>query len=255
MTSPACRPRSPAARPTGSSGGAPRPVEVKGRFEDLSKCKLVEGYGLTESSPVATCNPLYGVNKTASIGIPLPRTHVEIRDPETGEPVVGGARGEICVSGPQVMQGYWQREKETAEAIVDGHLRTGDIGFMDDDGYVFLIDRIKDLILVGGFNVYPRNVEEALYEHEAVAEAIVIGVPDEIRGQVVKAFVKLGEGKTVTAEKLNAFLDTRIGRHEMPKEIEFRDQLPKTLVGKLSKKELVEEETAKYEAKRRAVAN
>lgn len=235
------------------SGGAPLPVEVKERFEELTRCKLVEGYGLTETSPVAVCNPLYGVNKEASIGIPLPGTVVEIRDPEQpGDAVALGERGEICISGPQVMAGYWNRPDETAAALTDGRLRTGDIGYMDDEGYIFLIDRIKDLILVAGFNVFPRTVEEAIYENDAVAEVIVIGIPDEMRGQAVKAFVKLADGKALTVDELMAFLDSRIGRHEMPREIEFREELPKTMVGKLSKKELVEEETAKYEAAKHA---
>lgn len=237
------------------SGGAPLPVEVKERFETLSMCKLVEGYGLTETSPVAVCNPLYGLNKAASIGVPLPRTVVEIRDPDDPERKLGlGERGEIHVSGPQVMTGYWNQPAETAQTLRAGLLRTGDIGYMDEDGYVFLIDRIKDLILVGGFNVYPRNVEEAIYEHDAVAEVIVIGIPDEVRGQAVKAFIKLAAGKQVTAEELSEFLSERLGRHEMPKEIEFRDELPKTLVGKLSKKELVEEEQAKFAARGAATA-
>ena len=231
------------------SGGAPLPVGVKERFEELSLCKLVEGYGLTETSPIVLCNPLYGLNKVASVGLPMPGTVVEIRDPEHPEDLVAlGERGEIHISGPQVMTGYWNKPDETAETLVEGRLRTGDIGYMDDEGYVFLIDRIKDLILVSGFNVYPRNVEEAVYENQAVAEVIVIGIPDKISGQAVKAFVKLAEGKTLTEGELMEFLESRIGRHELPREIEFRDALPKTLVGKLSKKELVEEETAKYDA-------
>lgn len=231
------------------SGGAPLPVEVKERFEELSLCKLVEGYGLTETSPIVLCNPLYGLNKVASVGLPMPGTVVEIRDPEhPGDLVALGERGEIHISGPQVMTGYWNKPDETAVTLVGGRLRTGDIGYMDDEGYVFLIDRIKDLILVSGFNVYPRNVEEAIYENQAVAEVIVIGIPDKISGQAVKAFVKLAEGKTLAEGELMEFLESRISRHELPREIEFRDTLPKTLVGKLSKKELVEEETAKYNA-------
>ncbi|MSP20121.1 MAG: long-chain fatty acid--CoA ligase [Alphaproteobacteria bacterium] len=231
------------------SGGAPLPVEVKQNFEAHTGCKLVEGYGLTEASPVATCNPLYGVNKTGSIGQPLPGTTIVITDRDDPRRVVGpGERGEICIQGPQVMAGYWNRPHETAAAIVDGRLRTGDIGTMDEDGYVFLIDRIKDLILVGGFNVYPRNVEEAIYEHAAVAECTVISVPDAHRGQAVKAFVRCKDGAHVTQAELIDFLRARIGKHELPREVEFRHQLPKTMVGKLSKKELVEEEAAKFQA-------
>jgi long-chain acyl-CoA synthetase len=237
------------------SGGAPLPVEVKARFEALTGCKLVEGYGLTEAAPVAACNPLYGVNKPASIGQPLPGTTVVITDrddPRTVLPL--GERGEICITGPQVMAGYWNRPHETAVQIVDGRLRTGDIGTMDEDGYIFLIDRIKDLILVGGFNVYPRNVEEAIYEHAAVAECTVVGVPDERLGQSVKAFVRCKDNAHLEPEELMEFLRARIGKHELPREIEFRKALPKTMVGKLSKKELVEEELAKFQAARAAAA-
>lgn len=233
------------------SGGAPLPVQVKQKFEDLTGCKLVEGYGLTEASPVAACNPLYGVNKAGSIGQPLPGTSIVITDRDDPKRIVDpGERGEICIAGPQVMAGYWNRPEDTAKVIVDGRLRTGDIGAMDEDGYVFLIDRIKDLILVGGFNVYPRNVEEAIYQHSAVAEVTVCGVPDQRLGQAVKAFVRVREGSMLTEPELLDFLRSRIGKHELPRQIEFRAQLPKTLVGKLSKKELVEEETAKFQAAR-----
>jgi long-chain acyl-CoA synthetase len=235
------------------SGGAPLPVEVKQRFEEVSACKLVEGYGLTESGPVAIANPLYGVNKVASVGVPLPRTTVSVRDPEPPhDPCPAGERGEIWIAGPQVMAGYWEKPDATDATLQGEWLRTGDIGYMDDEGYVFLVDRIKDLILVSGFSVYPRNVEEAIYQHDAVAEAIVVGVPDERQGQAVKAFVKLAEGKSLTEAALSEFLTARLGRAEVPREIEFRDTLPKTLVGKLSKKELVEEEEAKFAAARRS---
>lgn len=238
------------------SGGAPLPTEVKEKFERLSNCKLVEGYGLTESAPVATCNPLYGENKKASIGIPLPRTEIKITDPDEPNKVMNtGDRGEICIKGPQVMKGYWMKEEETTKAINNGYLRTGDIGYMDHEGYVFLIDRIKDLILVSGFNVYPRNIEEAIYQHDAVAEVIVIGIPDDLKGQSVKAFIKLESGKSVSEDDLLDFLSSRLGRHEIPKSIEFREELPKTLVGKLSKKELVEEEIKKNELSKKGEVN
>ncbi len=231
------------------SGGAPLPVEVKQRFEQLSGCKLVEGYGLTECSPTATCNPFTDQAKAGSIGLPLPGTAIEIVDREDPTKVLPqGETGEICITGPQVMAGYWRNEEATREVIVDGRLRTGDIGYIDEDGYTFIIDRIKDLILVSGFNVYPRNVEDGIYQHPAVEEVTVIGVPDEYQGQSVKAFVKLREGQALTQEELTAFLKEKLGRHELPKHIEFRDALPKTMIGKLSKKELVAEEQAKIEA-------
>ncbi len=230
------------------SGGAPLPVEVRSRFEALTGCSLVEGYGLSESSPVATCNPIGGVAKSASIGIALDWTTIEIRDPVTGALVeTVGERGEICVRGPQVMAGYWKRPDDTSAVIIDGALRTGDIGYRDEDGYLFLVDRIKDVILCGGFNVYPRVLEEALYQHPAVAEAVVIGIPDPYRGQAPKAFVRLKDGIDASPEELKAYLATQVSRIEMPKAVEIREQLPKTMIGKLSKKELVAEEAAAAE--------
>jgi Acyl-CoA synthetases (AMP-forming)/AMP-acid ligases II len=228
------------------SGGAPLPVEVRARFETLAGCKLVEGYGLSEASPVVTCNPLTGEPRTASIGIAMDETVVEVRDPVDPSRLLGpGENGEICVRGPQVMAGYWHRPEETKLAFVDGALRTGDIGYRDEDGYFYLVDRIKDVILCGGFNVYPRTIEEALYQHPAVAEAVVIGVPDAYRGQVPKAFVRLREGMEAEPEQIRNFLADHLSRIEMPKAVEIRDQLPKTMIGKLSKKELVAEEEAR----------
>ena len=230
------------------SGGAPLPMEVRQRFETLSGCQLVEGYGLSETSPVATCNPM-GAVRDGSIGLPLAGTTIEIRDCEDPAKLLPpGEKGEVCVRGPQVMKGYWRRSDETANCFIDGALRTGDVGYIDQDGYVFLVDRIKDLIIAGGYNVYPRIIEEALYQHPAVAEAVVIGVPDANKGQVPKAFVTLREGHACTEEELHKFLAGHISPIERPRQIEFRDQLPKTLVGKLSKKELVAEELAKRAA-------
>jgi long-chain acyl-CoA synthetase len=229
------------------SGGAPLPVEVKNRFEDLTGCALVEGYGLTEASPVVTCNPIGGVVKAGSIGLPLDGTDVEIRDLDgRREPVPQGKKGELCVRGPQVMKGYYRRADETADTIVDGFLHTGDVGYVDSDGYIFLVDRIKDVILAGGYNVYPRAIEEALYLHPSVAECICIGIPDDYRGQAPKCFVTLRDGvDEISGEALKEFLSDKVSRIEMPKEIEIRDELPKTMVGKLSRKELVAEEDAK----------
>jgi long-chain acyl-CoA synthetase len=237
------------------SGGAPLPLEIKQRFEALTGCRLVEGYGLTEASPVVSCNPLEGVNKENSIGLPLPGTSIIITDREDPHKVLPqGETGEICVTGPQVMKGYWQRPDETRKVLIDGRLHTGDVGYLDPDGYTFIIDRIKDLILVSGFNVFPRTVEEAIYQHPAVEETTVIGITDDYTGQAVKAFVKLKASHALTADELTAFLRERIGRHEVPKHIEFREQLPKTLVGKLSKKELVAEEKKRYEETKRVAA-
>ncbi len=227
------------------SGGAPLPLEVRSRFEQLAGCKVVEGYGLSEASPVVTCNP-FGRVKDGSVGLPLPGTAVEIRSPLDPAQLLGrGEKGEICVRGPQVMSGYWQRPEETAQVFAAGALRTGDIGYLDEDGYLYLVDRIKDVIISGGYNIYPRVIEEALYQHPAVAEAVVIGVADPYRGQVPKAFVRLRPAMASTVEELHGFLSGYVSRIELPKYIEFRDELPKTLIGKLSKKELVAEELAR----------
>ncbi len=224
------------------SGGASLPADVRVRFEELTGCKLLEGYGLSEASPVVTCNPVVGLDKAGSIGLALPETQVSIRTPVTSEKEVAeGEKGEICVKGPQVMLGYWNRPDATAEQFHDGWLRTGDVGWRDADGYIFLVDRLKDIILCGGYNVYPRVLEEALYQHPAVEEATVIGVPDPYRGQAPLAFVKLREGRTETAADLMAHMAGWVSKIEMPKAIEIRDSLPKTMVGKLSKKELVAE--------------
>jgi long-chain acyl-CoA synthetase len=225
------------------SGGAPLPVEVKHSFESKTGCKLVEGYGLSESSPVATANPMNGVNKPGSIGIPLPGTVIEIvRLDDRSKLVPPGEKGEVCIRGPQVMKGYWKRPAETAEALADGRLHTGDVGYMDEDGYTFIVDRIKDMILCGGYNVYPRNIEEAIYLHPAVAECVVAGVPDPYRGQTVKAYVTLTEGHRLTREDLAEFLRDKLSPIEIPKHLEIRDELPKTMIGKLSRKALLEEE-------------
>lgn len=227
------------------SGAAPLPEEVRKQFERISGCQLVEGYGLSEASPVVACN-YFGDVRDGSIGLPVDDTEVEIRDMnDPTKPVPQGEKGEVCVRGPQVMRGYWKRPDETAKVFVDGWLRTGDAGYRDADGYIFLVDRIKDLIISGGYNVYPRIVEEALYKHPAVLEAVVIGIPDAKRGQVPKAYVKLQNNVNVTEAELQFFLSEHLSPIERPKKIEFRDELPKTVVGKLSRKELAAEEIKK----------
>ncbi len=230
------------------SGGAPLPVEVKREFERLTGCVLVEGYGLTEASPVLTCNPLNNrsADKAGAIGLPVPGTRIEMRSLEDPAQVVRvGEKGELCARGPQVMRGYWERPEENERVFVDGWLRTADVGYMDEDGYIFLVDRIKDMILCSGFNVYPRVIEEAIYLHPAVAQVAVIGVPDSYRGESPKAFIKLREGASVTEKELTDFLEEKISRIEMPRFFEFRSELPVTMIGKLSKKALQEEEEAK----------
>jgi long-chain acyl-CoA synthetase len=232
------------------SGGAPLPVEVKASFEKLTGCIVVEGYGLSETSPVVACNPFGAVNKPGSVGLPIPGTTIEIvaLDEQPARLLATGERGEICVRGPQVMAGYWGKPVETAQVIVDGRLHTGDVGYLDADGYLFLVDRIKDVIIASGYKIFPRNVEEAIYQHPAVAECIVIGVPDPYRGQTVKAFVVRAVGQELSEATLLAFLADKLSPMEMPKQVVFRDTLPKTAIGKLSKKDLVEEETRRAAA-------
>lgn len=232
------------------SGGAALPVEVKQKFEKLTGCKLVEGYGLSETSPVATCNPLHGPVKEACIGLPLPGTVLSLRALDNPEQEVAqGESGEVCIAGPQVMKGYYRRQADTASQFIGPFLRTGDVAIMDDEGFFFIVDRIKDLIICSGYNVYPRRIEEALYEHAAVEEVTVIGIKDQYRGEAPKAFVKLRAGATATVDDLMKHLEQKISRIELPAEIEFRDALPKTMIGKLSKKELKAEEEQRRSAK------
>jgi long-chain acyl-CoA synthetase len=232
---------------TNISGGAPLPLLVKENFEKNSAGLLVEGYGLSEASPVLTCNPPHNAGKSGSIGLPLPGTEVAIRSlKDISVTEAPGSQGELVARGPQIMQGYWNRDKESKETLLDGGwLRTGDIGYMDEDGYVFITDRLKDIIISNGYNVYPRVIEEALYSHSDVSEVIVIGIPDEAKGETPKAFVALKQNATVDAETLLDFAKGKLNPIERPTSIEIRKELPKTLIGKLSKKELVKEEAEK----------
>ena len=226
--------------------GAPLPLDVRTSFEQRTGVRVCEGYGLTEASPIVACNPVFGLIKENSCGPRFPATMIEIRDPDDPTHLMPtGARGEVCVRGPQVMAGYWQRPEETAATFVDGALRTGDIGYLDEDGYLFLVDRIKDLILCGGYNVYPRLIEEAAYRHPAIEEAIAIAIPDPYRGQSPKLFVRLRDGHHTEPQDIIDFLSTFLNKVELPKLVEIRDSLPKTLIGKLSKKALIEEERLK----------
>ncbi len=232
------------------SGGAPMPVDVLQRFKSVTGISLKEGYGLTETAPLATLQPTEGEPRAGSVGLPAPHTLIEVIDIEDGTTMMPlGERGEICITGPQVMKGYWNKADATALALRNGRFHTGDIGFMDQDGYVTLVDRKKDMILSGGFNVFPRNIEEAIYEYPGVAECTVIGIPDAHRGQSAKAFIALKAGTaSFTYEELVKFLSDKLAKYEMPTEMEIRDSLPKTAVGKLTKKELVAEELAKRTA-------
>jgi long-chain acyl-CoA synthetase len=229
------------------SGGAPLPVEIAERFERLTGKKLRNGWGMTETSPAGTGFALGGPDKPGSIGLPLPgivMQVVAVDDPR--RLLAPGEIGEFRIKGLNVTQGYWNRPEENAAAFVDGFFLTGDVGYMDEDGYCFLVDRKKDMIISGGFNVYPGMIENAIFEHPDVEEVIVIGIPDAYRGEAAKAFVKMKRGAAPFAlESLCAFLADKLGRHEMPVELEFREALPRTPVGKLSKNELIEEEKRK----------
>ncbi|MCA1057813.1 long-chain-fatty-acid--CoA ligase [Rossellomorea aquimaris] len=230
------------------SGSAPLPVEVQQQFEEVTGGKLVEGYGLTESSPVTHSNFLWDkVRIKGSIGVPWPSTESAVFSLETGEPLPPNEIGEIVVRGPQVMKGYWNRPEETEQTLKDGWLLTGDLGYMDEKGYFYVVDRKKDMIIAGGFNIYPREIEEVLYEHPAIQEVVAAGVPDAYRGETVKAYVVLKEGESLTEEELNEYSRKYLAAYKVPRIYEFRKELPKTAVGKILRRTLVEEERQKVE--------
>jgi len=230
------------------SGSAPLPNEVKNKFEELTNGKLVEGYGLTEASPVTHSNPIWGKSITGSVGLPWPDTDCRIVDTATGEELAQGEVGEVSVKGPQVMRGYWNRPEETAAVLRDGWLLTGDMGYMDENGYFYIVDRKKDMIIAGGYNIYPREVEEVLFEHPAIQEAAVIGVPDPYRGETVKAFVVFKEGQTATVEELDEHCRKRLAAYKIPRQYEVRSTLPKTIVGKVLRRQLQDEDKQRREA-------
>jgi long-chain acyl-CoA synthetase len=206
---------------------------------------------MTETSPTGTFTPVNGRRKAGSCGMPMPGVTIRMLDlDDSAKYVRGGERGELCISGRNVMKGYWNNEQATAAVTTfDGMLRTGDVAYMDEDGFVFIVDRTKDMLLCSGYNVYPRNIEEAIYEHPAVAEVSVIGIHDDYRGQSPKAFIKLKDkAPAFTLLELQEFLKSRLGKHEMVHAMEIRAELPKTPVGKLSKKELYDEEANKRAA-------
>jgi len=227
------------------SGAAALPLEVQEKFEQLTGGKLIEGYGLTECSPVTHVNPIWEERRNGTIGIPLPDTDAKVVDSDTGEEMPVGQIGELVIRGPQVMIGYWNRADETAKTLRDGWLYTGDMATMDEDGYFTIVDRKKDMIIAGGFNIYPREVEEVLYQHPAVKEVVIAGIPDAYRGETVKAYIVLREGAAVTDKELNAWCRERLAAFKVPRSYEFRDSLPKTLVGKVLRRKLLEEELQK----------
>lgn len=227
---------------TCNSGSAPMPVELLRSFERKTGSKILEGYGLSEASPTTHCNPPFAERKPGSVGIGMPSTEYKIVDLATGmEEVPIGELGEVIIKGPQVMKGYWNMPDETANTLRDGWLYTGDIAKVDEDGYLFIVDRKKDLIIASGFNIYPRDIEEILYEHPAVQEAVCIGVPDPYRGEDVKAVIVLKAGKTATVEDIILYCKQNMAAYKVPRHVEFRDQLPKTSVGKILRRALRDE--------------
>jgi len=230
------------------SGAGPLMREVQDRFEQVTKARIVEGYGLSEASPVTHANPIFGRRKIGSIGLPWPDLDariMDIADPDRALPP--GEVGELVVKGPQVMKGYWNKPGETAQTLRGGWLHTGDIARMDEEGYFYIVDRIKDMIKTVGENVYPREVEEVLYAHPKVKEAVVVGIPQDFLGEEIKAYIVLKEGMIATAEEIMAFCRVQLSKFKVPKQVEFRKELPKTLVGKVLRRVLKAEELKKLE--------
>ena len=233
------------------TGSAPMPVELSKQFKDLTGAEIIEGFGLTESSPVTHLNPLRGKRKTGSIGLPFPDTDCSIVDTEMGiEHLPPGQVGELIIRGPQVMRGYWGRPEETAKTLRNNWLYTGDIAYMDDEGYFFIVDRKKDLIISGGYNIYPREIDEVLYEHPKVADAVCVGVTHKTRGEIVKAYIVPKPGQEVDKKEIIAFCRQKLANYKVPKQIEFREELPKTIVGKVLRRVLREEVEEKEEDRR-----
>jgi long-chain acyl-CoA synthetase len=229
------------------SGAGPLMHEVQERFEHLTSAKIVEGYGLSEASPITHANPIFGHRKVGSIGLPWPDTEARIVDIETGKKILSqGETGELIVRGPQVMKGYWNKPEETADVLRGGWLHTGDIAKRDNDGFFYIVDRIKDMIKTVGENVYPREIEEVLFMHPKIQDVVVVGIPhEEFLGEKIKAYVVLKEGQAATAEEILHFCREQLSKFKVPKEIEFRSEIPKTVVGKVLRRILRDEEMKK----------
>jgi long-chain acyl-CoA synthetase len=228
------------------SGAAPLLLETKQRFEELTGGRIIEAYGLTESMIAAVFTPIWGTYKSGAVGIPAPDVEIRIVDSDTGEDEVSPNQvGEILMRAPQLMKGYWQRPTETTNTIRDGWLYTGDLGYLDEDGYMYIIDRKKDLIKPSGFQVWPRDVEEAIASHPAVAEVGVAGVPDAYQGEAVKAWIVLHENQQATEEEIRTYCKEKLTAYKVPKHIEFRSNLPKSMVGKVLRRELLQEDSEK----------
>ncbi|PCD08345.1 long-chain fatty acid--CoA ligase [Peribacillus simplex] len=225
-----------------SCGSAPLPIEIIQQFEKKLRVTILEGFGMSETSPTTHRNPVIGQQKQGSIGIPYPNTDAKIVDLKTGvDELPAGERGELIIKGPQVMKGYWENPEETATALRDGWLYTGDIATMDEEGYFYIVGRKKDMIIASGYNVYPIEVEDIIYQHPAVKETCVYGVPDSYRGETVKAAIVLKKGKSVTEQEIREFCVQRLARYKVPRSFEFREQLPKSAVGKILRRILMEE--------------
>ena len=227
------------------SGGAPLPGEVLKRFEGITGGSLVEGYGLSEASPVTHCSPLEGLKKEGSIGIPLPDTEAKIVGGVFRKELSPGKIGELVIRGPQVMKGYWNMPKDTKESLRKGWLHTGDMAKMDEDGYFYIVDRKKELIISGGENIYPREIEEILYRHPKVLDAAVVGIPDEYRGEIVKVYIVPKEGVEIDEEEIINYCKENLAKFKVPRIVEFRNEMPKSILGKILKRVLLEEEKQK----------
>jgi len=233
------------------SGSAPMPVEYMEQFEERAGTAISEGYGLTEASPVTHFNPIIGVRKNGSIGLPFPDTDAKIVDMEVGgEPLPPNKRGELVIRGPQVMQGYFNRPDATADVLRNDWLYTGDIAYMDEEGYFYIVDRKKDLIISGGYNIYPREIDEVLYAHPKIKEAVSVGIPHEARGETVKAYVVLEDGEKLSRSDVIGYCREKLANYKVPRRVEFRKDLPKTMVGKVLRRALREEEEAKMTARK-----
>ena len=228
------------------AGAAPLPEDTVNKLKDLHNASIYDVYGATENTAFATATPWGGKIKTGTVGVPLPNTEVKIVDLETGEKELPtGESGEICIKGPQVMKGYYKKEAETRESLRDGWFHTGDIGFFDDEGYLSVIDRKKDLIIGSGFNIYPKEIDEILFDHPGIIEACTIGVPDAYRGETVKAYVVLKGGAALSEKEIIDYCRANLAAYKVPQEIEFIDELPKSAVGKILRRELREIEISK----------
>jgi long-chain acyl-CoA synthetase len=222
------------------------PVELTRKFKEITGAEIIEGFGLTEASPITHLNPLRGKRKVGSIGVPFPDTDACIVDMELGSVrLPPGKVGEMIIKGPQVMQGYWRRPDETASTLRNGWLYTGDIAYMDEEGYFMIVDRKKDMIISGGYNIYPREIDEVLYEHPKVADAVCVGVPHASRGEIVKAYIVPKEGQTLEKKEIIGFCREKLANFKIPKQVEFRDELPKTIVGKVLRRALRDEEVSR----------